>query len=379
MEKKYCVYKHTNKINGKIYIGITGDVPENRWANGLRYQANAHFTNAINKYGWDGFEHDILYTDLSLQEASKIEVELIAKYQSSDREFGYNIALGGIGSASISDETRKKMSESHLGERNHNFGKPKSDEVKKKLSASNKKFRKEHPPQSGWHHSEESRLKMSQKLKGRKSPLEGKHHKPDTVNKIREANSRPVFCIETNEIYPNAREAADAKGTQYSSISQVCNGHRKLAGGYSWRFATAEDQIKNTPKVDNDPKNPSYFKAVQCVETGEVFSSLAEAARSINRGKSTVCAACKNSLKTAGGYHWQYMGENCNTTLMSTHTTITATPNPTNYKAVRCIETGAIYLSMAEAARWSNTSRQEIRRACLKKTKLAGGYHWEHI
>ena len=75
MEKKYCVYKHTNKINGKIYIGITGDVPENRWANGLRYQANAHFTNAINKYGWDGFEHDILYTDLSLQEASKIEVE----------------------------------------------------------------------------------------------------------------------------------------------------------------------------------------------------------------------------------------------------------------------------------------------------------------
>lgn len=63
--KKYCVYCHTNKINGKKYIGITSQKPQHRWKNGQGYRNNEYFFRAIEKYGWHNFTHEILYTDLS--------------------------------------------------------------------------------------------------------------------------------------------------------------------------------------------------------------------------------------------------------------------------------------------------------------------------
>lgn len=90
----YTVYCHTNIINGKKYIGITRQKPEKRWQNGYGYE-NTYFWNAIKKYGWDSFKHDILYSGLTKEEACNIEIELIAKYKTAEREFGYNIAAGG--------------------------------------------------------------------------------------------------------------------------------------------------------------------------------------------------------------------------------------------------------------------------------------------
>mgnify|MGYP002658749408 CR=1 FL=1 len=56
----YCVYKHTNKINGKVYIGQSSNIKE-RWSRkGTCYKGCTYFYNAIQKYGWDNFEHIIL-------------------------------------------------------------------------------------------------------------------------------------------------------------------------------------------------------------------------------------------------------------------------------------------------------------------------------
>lgn len=96
MEKTYCVYKHTNKINGKVYIGITYNKPEVRWGNnGIGYKRQK-FWNAIQKYGWDNFDHEILFENLSDTQAYEKEIELIALYDSTNKEKGYNIALGGV-------------------------------------------------------------------------------------------------------------------------------------------------------------------------------------------------------------------------------------------------------------------------------------------
>lgn len=93
----WCVYKHTNKINGKIYIGITiyGENPNTRWANGLGYRNNKYFINAIEKYNWDNFTHEILFNNLTKDEACEKEIKLIALYDATNREKGYNISIGG--------------------------------------------------------------------------------------------------------------------------------------------------------------------------------------------------------------------------------------------------------------------------------------------
>lgn len=92
--KTYCVYIHKNKINQKVYVGITSQKPERRWGcKGHNYQMQVKFYQAIQKYGWDNFEHLILYSNLNETEAIKLESELIEKYNSI--EHGYNVSTGG--------------------------------------------------------------------------------------------------------------------------------------------------------------------------------------------------------------------------------------------------------------------------------------------
>lgn len=100
----YVLYKHTNKLNGKLYIGITNDV-KRRWRqNGIEYRPQKGddpngrpFWNAIQKYGWDGFTHEIIQNKLTFKEACDAEVIAISKANSTDKSIGYNVAAGGNG------------------------------------------------------------------------------------------------------------------------------------------------------------------------------------------------------------------------------------------------------------------------------------------
>ena len=77
---KYTVYCHTNKINNKKYIGITSQKVEERWRNGKGYSTQPKFYNAICKYGWDNFTHEILISGLDEQEAIELEINLIKSF-----------------------------------------------------------------------------------------------------------------------------------------------------------------------------------------------------------------------------------------------------------------------------------------------------------
>lgn len=97
-ERNYIVYKHICP-NSKVYIGITKQDPIKRWNNGEGYKGQ-YFYKAIEKYGWNNIKHEILYTGLTQQEACNTEIDLIAKYQSNNRDYGYNVTEGGeIGSS----------------------------------------------------------------------------------------------------------------------------------------------------------------------------------------------------------------------------------------------------------------------------------------
>lgn len=92
--RNYSVYKHTNTENGKVYIGITCQKPERRWQNGAGYTGTV-FGNAIKKYGWDGFSHEVIASGLTEKEACAMEIALIAAYKSNIRGIGYNVSGGG--------------------------------------------------------------------------------------------------------------------------------------------------------------------------------------------------------------------------------------------------------------------------------------------
>ena len=96
--RKYSVYIHTNKINGKRYIGTTKRKPEKRWRNGEGYKDQPHFYSAIQKYGWDNFDHFILEVD-SEELMYQLEQQYIAYYKTTDRRYGYNKSVGGSSGA----------------------------------------------------------------------------------------------------------------------------------------------------------------------------------------------------------------------------------------------------------------------------------------
>lgn len=95
----WIIYKHTNNINGKVYIGLTKQDPHKRWAGGLGYYTQPTFFNAIKKYGWQNFSHEIVEEKIpTLSEANKKEQYWIKKEHSYIRDpkcNGYNMTIGG--------------------------------------------------------------------------------------------------------------------------------------------------------------------------------------------------------------------------------------------------------------------------------------------
>lgn len=219
----YSVYCHTNICNGKKYIGITKRKPEDRWGNdGVHYKNKCpHLWNAIQKYGWNCFNHEILYTGLTKTEACNEEIGLIKKYKSNDPRYGYNILAGGS-APSIPLATREKMSRAMKGNKNGK-GKKCSDEKKKKISDA----------QKGRKFSEDHKQKISIAKKGKSHPSPS----IETRRKISESHfKKPVFCVETNTVYESIQACSHALKIDATSICAVCKGKHSYANGLHFKY-----------------------------------------------------------------------------------------------------------------------------------------------
>lgn len=91
MAGKFLVYEHVFP-NGKKYIGITSNAKA-RFRNGKGYEAQGKITNAIDKYGWDNIQHNIIVDGLEKEQAERLEKYLIAELHTIDD--GYNTSPGG--------------------------------------------------------------------------------------------------------------------------------------------------------------------------------------------------------------------------------------------------------------------------------------------
>lgn len=182
-KQKFKVYMHINKIDGKKYIGVTCQKLKRRWRKGEGYKSSDYFYHAINKYGWDNFEHKVLYKGLTKKEAEKIEVELIKKNDATNQNKGYNLNNGGSLAGKHSKLTRKKISEASKKRpvnwkaiekmKEINKGRDYTGEHCKNISDSltGRKLSKEHieaiiKSHTGYRHTEEQKRKISDSLKG---------------------------------------------------------------------------------------------------------------------------------------------------------------------------------------------------------------------
>lgn len=180
MEKRYFVYKHTSPT-GKVYIGITSQEPFKRWGNGKNYSSNKFFKRAIEKYGWENFVHEIIFSELSEKDAKEAEKKLILEHKSYDSNFGYNITMGGESGNGLkhSEETKRKISEKEKGRPSPMKGRKHSELTKIKISLSSKG---KSGRNSGFTISEETRKKISMSQKGKPKP---KPKTPEYKEKMR--------------------------------------------------------------------------------------------------------------------------------------------------------------------------------------------------
>ena len=238
----WTVYIHTNKENGKVYIGITGQPVERRWrSDGSGYKKCLLFYRAIQKYGWDSFEHKILHEVKTKEEAEALEKKLIKEYKSNNVEFGYNIANGGS-VHHISEQTKKKISqtlkENYVKENHPNYGNKYSDEMKKKLSQSHIGLQaKENHYMYGKHHSDDmkERIRNTNISKGIMPSIEAR-------KKGAAARSKAVMQFDSEWNYINkfasAASASKETGINKCMIGQSCRSNgNKIVSGYIWQFA----------------------------------------------------------------------------------------------------------------------------------------------
>lgn len=202
----YVVYKHTNKINGKIYIGITCQKPEHRWGqDGSGYKECPHFWKAIQKYGWQNFSHEIIAHGLSHQEACEMEIQQIAQYGSNNCRNGYNIHKGGDG---FDSEFSRRLWQ---------------DESFRNYASSRMREAWQDP---------EKRERRSAQTKARWANPE---FRSQITSKIKKTCAQPVVCVETGVIYETMKDASLATGANKPNICRAIRTGYKCAG-YHWKY-----------------------------------------------------------------------------------------------------------------------------------------------
>ena len=200
------IYITTNLINGKRYLGQKsfdkyGDY-KNYLGSGVTLQ------KAIDKYGRENFNRNIITFCYSKEELNKAEYDFSAFLNVVESDDWYNLVYGGGTTTGyhLTDKTKEKISKIKTG-------KHLSEYHKTRISESLK----------GTTFSEEHKKKIANAMTGKKS-----------------SRAKAVLCIELNREFTSSYDVKKELGISNTCVLNVCNGKQKTAGGYHWCFVNKE-------------------------------------------------------------------------------------------------------------------------------------------
>ena len=280
------IYKITNKVNNKIYIGQTSRSIEIRWKEHLRHAFepnsagyNSHFYKSIRKYGVSNFTVDIVEKcDNNLM--SKREIFWIDFYNSFNPEYGYNLTRGGEGTRSIDYEEVYKRYDS--GESvaeisiNMNISRSNLTQILKGYENYNAKINIERGHQ------------YMSKTKG---------------TPVCQYNLHGVLIA----IFDSSKAAARAVSkTTHANISKVCKTKKGVSGGFQWRYVGDSNPGEYTGPLSNVAKTVYQFDLSRNLIN--VFESARQASlkTGVDRASITRCCNYDKRYSTAGGFIWRY-------------------------------------------------------------------------
>lgn len=244
------IYKTTNLVTGKIYIG---QKKSKRFKGNAYLGSGKKLKDAINKYGKDAFNVELLEEIDCLEKMDDREIYWISYYDSTNKDIGYNMSNGGNVNRALSGENHPLYHKGH------------TLESRKKMSDSHKgvPLSKEH---------------IQRRVESRK----GYHHSDETKRKISKSNS----LVKQNSIWVN--DGIHCKQIKKEELDTY------LKLGFVRGRIHCNSNIVNKKKVI-------------CIETQIVYDSIAEAERLT--GIKNIVYCCKEKRNKAGGYHWQYVKE----------------------------------------------------------------------
>lgn len=236
-----------------------------------------------------------------------MEIDLIAKYNTQNPCFGYNLTAGGDGSSGYTktEETRRKLSVANKGKRRteeqkarlignkYNLGNKRTEESKQKMSAALK----------GKRFSEEHKAKLSESHKERWRSEEAKTRQSETMNRYKKAVYQYSADGELIKVWDCLSAAMNGfrQKQRSTAISQCVAGRINSAYGYIWSYCP----LSEFPVIQRQRKVYQYDKFFNLVKE---WDSLFEAVHCFREGcKSTVINQCVSGHRThAYGFVWSY-------------------------------------------------------------------------
>ena len=310
---------------------------------------------AIEKYGWDNFEHIILCTVSTKEEADFLEQWFIEKYDTFNPEHGYNLTKGGGGVCGCTwDEDRRNLrSQMISGEGN---------------------------PMYGRHHTEECRKRMSEARRGKPVSQEMRQFRTNILLEANKKRQVPIRQIDLDgnvvATYEGFSEATKATGFSHSSICNCCLGKINSAYGFRWEYVD-EDRRKaaNKRREREDMRRHNEPSNNLCVIQYDLdgnelarFNSISQASRETGTKRSVIADCCHGNHNSYGDYKWKFAGSG---------------RKPDAGLPVRQLDLNGVevarYDSLDDACERTGFHRSALLNCCKGRSRKSYGFRWEFI